>query len=707
MELNSEKNFSITGMRKKTRKALRPDIGESNIGMGATSIARLSLGGAERQKPEESGLSSIFSRRVGDLKREKSKEPVDENKVVALGLNLSSMMLNGRSREAEGRSSILRKSFKEDMVDSTTIGGGALEEQSVERQNELNSSTGCPFLVGSGSEASYERSSEAQGVVERNKYDSRVNSVLAYGDDLVSLKDLVFDMNSESLGMLGASHDVEELSRCFSRIMSRFETFGLNIQGRLEKLEQDLEKNIKELGGYGTSIGEGSKETEDGGGSRNEPMRKSERYLELMQLKSRLLEELSSVENEIMLEEMRIKKEESERRLRIEECKGAREIYRDDLSSLTVIICWIEDCLQKFVYPIQKKQSEFKMDISRESDITRLIQEEITKIEKQERLVLEKLREIQEVKRYKGEEKELLEEQIRLSQTSKSEKIKNANFKEAAMISQTIKVLQQEVSELEENYSSVLHREKEFMEKLERIRKLHQDEVGRMDSCRREILVNRKQRRQQLRLRIEQLKECRFSFRSEGLSETGSLILSSLSEKFSNQVQSVLDFEISLINRQDLDDEKEHDGIGETQAQSGKAGTVEANTWSEDKQSQVPNKLESDPACRERDQESSLPKDDRSGFQQKGAISPSPAMDSVSSDLGTSSGNEDLSGPGRDNQGCLPQAGSQDVSSDFAVARCSSQAQAQAAGESEPSICQTDKLESSDSRSKSEDENSH
>ncbi|KAH8585011.1 myosin II heavy chain [Cryptosporidium sp. chipmunk genotype I] len=556
MELNSEKNFSITGIRKKTRKAIRPGIGESNIGIGSASISRPSLMGMEKQKHEESNLSSLFSKRASFFKAEKNSETTDENKIEVLGLNFGSMGLNNKNREIiDGKCSILKKSFKEDMMAQTVVAD--LEDAGV--QNELNSNTNCPFLVGSGSEASYERSSEIKTVIRKNRQDYEC----IYDEDPVSLKDLVSSLNGENMGVFGTSHDVEELSKWFSKMVSRFETFGLNIQSKLERLEQDLETNIKNLRDYSDVLEQVGvdkttimQEGEDN--SQNEPMRISERYLELVGLKNKLLEELSNIENKIMLEEMRIKKEESERRIRIEEYKSTRQVYKDELSSLTIIICWIEDCLQKFVYPIQKKQSEYKMETSREGEILKLIQEEISKIEKQEKVVLEKLREIQEIKRYKGEEKELLEEQIQLSQASKSDKIKNANFKEASMISQTIQVLQQEVLELEDSYSSVLHQEKEFMEKIERIRKSYQDEISRMNACEHEIFLNRKQRRQQLKLKVEQLKECKFLFDSEILSENTSFILKSLSEKFYAQIHSVLSFEIGLINKHDLEDEKEH-----------------------------------------------------------------------------------------------------------------------------------------------------
>ncbi|KAJ1609037.1 hypothetical protein OJ252_2323 [Cryptosporidium canis] len=562
MELSSEKNLGATGIRRKTRKALRPGIGESNIGIGNTSIARPSLGVVERQRTEESSLSSIFLKRVGDLK---GREPSDENRAVGQEQSPGSGGLSSRSRDLDGKSSILKKSFKEDIVDS---GSKVVLEPREEGQGELNSSTSCPFLVGSGSEASYERSSEVQTTLGRSGCSLRTEGVSTHGDDFSSLKELAFDISNERMGAFGASSDIEELSKWLSRMVSRFENFGLNIQGRLERLEQDLEEDSRELGSCSSATGDiGTGDAESGENQHGEPVKMSERYLELMELKSKLLRELSNVEHEMMLEEMRIRKEESERRARVEEFKAARRMYRDDLSSLTVIICWIEDCLQKFVYPIQRRQSELKMEISREGEILRLIREEMTKIEQQERLVLEKLREIQEIKRYRGEEKELLEEQIRVSQASKSEKIKCANFKEASMISQTIQILQKEVSELEEGYSNVLHQEKEFMEKIERIRKTYQDEATRMDACKRDIFVNRRERRQQLRLGLEQLKECKFSLSDEDLSEDRSAVLSLLSEKFNSQIQSVLNFEIGLICRQDLEDEREC-GIAEAQNQS-------------------------------------------------------------------------------------------------------------------------------------------
>ncbi|OII70792.1 uncharacterized protein cubi_00937 [Cryptosporidium ubiquitum] len=579
MEFNSEKNVSIAGIRKKTRKAVRPGVGESNIGIGSTSISRPSLVGIEKQRHEESNLSSIFSKRTTNLKVERKSEPGDENRVVSLGLNISSMGLNNRNKDIDGKSSILKKSFKEDMIEQTIV----VAKEDVEKQAELNSGLNCPFLVGSGSEASYERSNDIKTVLRKNKYDSRVDYGYNYGEDMVSLKDLISGTNDESMGMFSTTHDVEELSKWFSKMVSIFETFGLNIQGNLEKLEQDLEADTKDLRNFSVDFEEtgiGNNELVNENNTQYDPIKISERYSELISLKNKLLEELSNVENEIMLEEMRIKKEESERRIRIEEYKNTREIYKDELSSLTIIICWIEDCLQNFVYPIQKKQSEYKMEISRESEILKLIQEEIYKIEKQEKVVLEKLREIQEIKRYKGEEKEILEEQIRLSQASKSDKIKNANFKEASMISQTIQVLQKEVLELEDSYSNVLHQEKEFMEKIERIRKSHQDETNRMDACKHEILLNRKQRRQQLKLKVEQLKECKFSLNSEAISENMSIILNSLSEKFYSQIHSVLSFEISLMNKQDLEDEREH-GIREIQTQNGGNETTETTETTE------------------------------------------------------------------------------------------------------------------------------
>ncbi|POM82504.1 hypothetical protein CmeUKMEL1_02725 [Cryptosporidium meleagridis] len=543
MELPSDKNFSITGIRKKTRKAVRPEIGESNIGTGCTSISRPSLIGMEKQRQEGSNLSSLFSKKTSFLKAEKKCEPRDENKVEALRQNLGSVELNSRNREInDGKSSMLKKSFKEDMIEKTVVVG----TEGADAQIELNSTTNCPFLVGSGSEASYERSSEVKTVLRKNKYDNEQ----IYNEDSVSLKDLVSNLNDERMGVFGTNHDIEELCKWFSKMVGKFETFGLNIQSKLERLEQDLEQ----VGVKKTTNREESENILE-----NESMNISERYSELIRLKNKLLEELSNVENEIILEEMRIKKEESERMIRIEEYKNTRQVYKDELSGLTIIICWIEDCLQKFVYPIQRKQSEYKMEVSREGDLIKLIQEEISKIEKQEKVILEKLREIQEIKRYKGEEKDLLEEQIRFSQASKSDKIKNANFKEASMISQTIQVLQQEVLELEDSYSSVLHQEKEFMEKIERIRKSHQDEINRMDTCKHEILLNRKQRRQQLKQKVEQLKECKFSFDSEIFSENTSFVLNSLSEKFYSQIHSVLSFEIGLINKLNLEDEKEHD----------------------------------------------------------------------------------------------------------------------------------------------------
>ncbi|CUV04982.1 unnamed protein product [Cryptosporidium hominis] len=581
MELNSDKNFSITGIRKKTRKAVRPEIGESNIGIGCTSISRPSLMGMEKQRQEESNLSSLFLKRTSVLKTEKKSEPRDENKVEALRQNLSSMGLENRNREInDGKSSILKKSFKEDMIEKTVV----VATEDTDAQIELNSTTNCPFLVGSGSEASYERSSEVKTVLRKSRYDYEQ----IYDEDSVSLKDLVSNLNGESMGVFGTSHDIEELSKWFSKMVGKFETFGLNIQSKLERLEQDLEENTKDLKGYSgdseqVGINNTTNREEDENNLRNEPMSISERYSELIRLKNKLLEELSNVENEIMLEEMRIKKEESERRIRIEEYKSTRQVYKDELSSLTVIICWIEECLQNFVYPIQRKQSEYKMEISREGDLLKLIQEEISKIEKQEKVVLEKLREIQEIKRYKGEEKELLEEQIRLSQASKSDKIKNANFKEASMISQTIQVLQQEVLELEDSYSSVLHQEKEFMEKIERIRKSRQDEINRMDACKHEILLNRKQRRQQLKLKVEQLKECKFSFDSEIFSENTSFVLNSLSEKFYSQINSVLSFEIDLINKHDLEDGKERDNV-QIQPQQKQAESTEHSSQLENKQ---------------------------------------------------------------------------------------------------------------------------
>ncbi|KAF7459145.1 myosin II heavy chain, non muscle [Cryptosporidium felis] len=531
MEANTDKNGVISGIRKKTRKALRPGFGESNIGMGGPSTSRLSLISMEKHRPDESSPTPVLSKQVTAFKEGRPNSAnEDENVTRNLGTFLNCSL---GEKKSEIRSSIMKKNFKEDLDQNNMVG------EDIGKRGNPGSSGNCPFLVGSGSEASYERSSEAHNVIK-----SLNDLKLDYGrlpNEDFSLKDLVSNLSVESM-------DMEELSKWFSNVMIKFETFGLNTQSRLEKLEHEIEMSDRELKKHDPGDGENRP---------NEQPGMSEKYCELLRLKDRLIKELSEVENEIMLEELRIKREENEKKIRLQGYKDTIQVYKEELSSLTVVICWIEDCLQKYIYPIQRKQSELKQKANRDSDVVKLIQEEILKIEKQEKVVLEKIREIQEAKRYKSEEKEMLEEQIRLSQASKSDKIKNANFKEASLISQTIQVLQQEVLELDEDFSGIIHQEKEFVEKIERIRRNRLEEIARLHACKQEVIANRKEKRQELKLELQNLRSCEFSFNSDNFPESIASTLRVLSESFSEQIKSVLSFEFALINNQDLEDDLE------------------------------------------------------------------------------------------------------------------------------------------------------
>ncbi|KAH7649173.1 hypothetical protein FG379_001530 [Cryptosporidium bovis] len=573
----------VSVVRKKTRKAIRPGIIEnSSNNTGNTGLLRPSII-TKTENFVVSDNNNLFKKSVSQLNTSSKKK-------------LNNSIEPCLKSESQIRSNVIRKSFKEDYENNIIVnecyderlneGENKLEEvnnddmNNIERDIKQESRHICPFLVGSGSEASYEKSSELNIMSVDHKYKNIDNCDI---NDDKCLLEMISEMGiNDGEGSLkyGLSNDIDELSKYFMNVIMQLETFGLNIQSKLEKLENELEidSNINNCAFENEIAGE--ENAFDDNNKYNDVRYKKYNYL--LEVKNRLLKELSEVEKELVEEELRINKEESERLIRIELYKSKKKVYKDELSSLTVIICWIEDSLQNYIYPLQKKQNEYKQELNREKEVLSLIKEELSKIEKQEKIVFDKIREIQDSKRFIGEEKELLQEQIRISKNSKTEKIKNGNFKEASLITQTINILESEVSQIEDNYLNILNQEKEFIEKIDRIKRNYINEHKRMDECKRELILDRKLKRKELKERLHELINCEFTINSnsnstntesddnnndnynstnctnsdiQNSSDNITKIFESLSIQFKSQTDSVLGYEIALLESQDNEDD--------------------------------------------------------------------------------------------------------------------------------------------------------
>ncbi|KAH8741982.1 myosin II heavy chain [Cryptosporidium ryanae] len=582
--LNSGIGVGVSVVRKKTRKAIRPGVIENNsINTASKGLSRPSI------------INRTESVTVSNTNRNSVKKIDSQfNTIKRKQNNLGEACLKS---ESQIRSSVVRKSFKEDNENDSnrdTCSAEMLSENENKLRDLNNDDLGnndhedkqentCPFLVGSGSEASYEKSSEANIVNVEYRY-KNIDIFDIINDKC--LLEMVSEMSihdcSEGSLIYRLSNDIDELSKYFTNMIGKLETFGLNIQSKLERLEGELEvdNNVKSC----VFENEIAKQGNEFDNNYNDVRYKKYNYL--LEVKNRLLKELSEVEKELIEEQVRINKEESERLIRIESYKSKKKVYKDELTSLTVIICWIEDSLQNYIYPLQKKQMEYKQELSREREVLSLIKEELSKIEKQEKIVFDKVREIQDSKRYIGEEKELLQEQIRISKNSKTEKIRNGNFKEASLITQTINVLEKEVSQIEENYLNILNQEKEFIEKIDRIKRNYNNELKRMDECRKELILSRKFKRGELREKLYELRNCEFSINNsvnflntEGKNEHGTKsnndannsdyissnvqdypdsitkIFENLSSQFKSQTNSVLGYEIALLESQENEDD--------------------------------------------------------------------------------------------------------------------------------------------------------
>ncbi|KAK6589655.1 hypothetical protein RS030_1112 [Cryptosporidium xiaoi] len=571
----------VSVVRKKTRKAIRPGIIENNSNnTGNTGLLRPSII-TKTENFVVSDNNNLFKKSVSQLNTSSKKK-------------LNNSIEPCLKSESQIRSNVIRKSFKEDYENNIIVNecyderlnecDNKLEEvnndnmNNIERDIKQESRHICPFLVGSGSEASYEKGSDLNIMSVDHKYKNIDNCDI---NDDKCLLEMISEMGiNDGEGSLkyGLSNDIDELSKYFMNVIMQLETFGLNIQSKLEKLENELEidSNINNCAFESEITGE--ENGFDGNNKYNDVRYKKYNYL--LEVKNRLLKELSEVEKELVEEELRINKEESERLIRIELYKSKKKVYKDELSSLTVIICWIEDSLQNYIYPLQKKQNEYKQELNREKEVLSLIKEELSKIEKQEKIVFDKIREIQDSKRFIGEEKELLQEQIRISKNSKTEKIKNGNFKEASLITQTINILESEVSQIEDNYLNILNQEKEFIEKIDRIKRNYNNEHKRMDECKRELILNRKLKRKELKERLHELRNCEFTINSnsnstntesdcndnynstngtnsdiQNSSDNITKIFKSLSIQFKSQTDSVLGYEIALLESQDNEDD--------------------------------------------------------------------------------------------------------------------------------------------------------
>ncbi|KAL7065677.1 hypothetical protein ACR3K2_38780 [Cryptosporidium serpentis] len=469
----------IISTKRKTRKALRPEFADTKYDIEETN--------------QLYNINDIYKENMESFK-------IDNKNINNLNNNISN------SNNINTNINIEEKDYTKSMNNLHHNINNILSNQ--EELYNKNEESPCPFLVGSSSEASYERSCTIYPTISHIEFNSD-------NEIDISLSSLISSLPT-SISNLQNSGGINELQNWLSKVIDHCERFGLVIQNRLEVIEN--EKKIK----YNTF--------------QNQNLTK---YNELILRKEYLLSELQYIENEIKFEEKLLKDQKNEFNIQEEKLNEEANNLKNELTDLTKLICWLEEIFQLHFIPILRFQHELLLENTREEKILLRLRNEIIKIENEENNLKEKLEEIKKQSINKKDNIELLEEQVKLAQISKSEKLQKVNFKEASLITQTIISLNNQILQAEEEFRRILHNEKELDEQLERIKKFLNDETSRYEDTYNNFVISKDNRKKDMIKNLQELSK-QLKDSNINLSYSTSEFIKDISETVINRMNSAI-----------------------------------------------------------------------------------------------------------------------------------------------------------------------